>query len=116
MSVELNHVIFRAKDKWASARFLAGILGIEAGPEWGRFVPVCVANGVTIDFSDTPTRLNSIMHFSSVRPNSTAPLRASGTRSVYSILTLTAMDVAKSIICMAVAASISRIQTAICWK
>ena len=54
MAVELNHVIFRAKDKWASARFLAGILGIEAGPEWGRFVPVRVANGVTIDFADTP--------------------------------------------------------------
>jgi hypothetical protein len=46
MAVELNHVIFRAKDKWASARFLAGILGIEAGPECGRFVPVRVANGV----------------------------------------------------------------------
>jgi catechol 2,3-dioxygenase-like lactoylglutathione lyase family enzyme len=52
MAVELNHVIFRAKDKWASARFLAGILGIEAGPEWGRFVPVRVA-GVTLDFADT---------------------------------------------------------------
>jgi len=54
MAVEINHVIFRAKDKWASARFLAGILGIEAGPEWGRFVPVRVANGVTLDFADTP--------------------------------------------------------------
>jgi len=53
MAVELNHLIFRAKDKWASARFLAGILGIEAGPEWGRFVPVRVANGVTLDFADT---------------------------------------------------------------
>ena len=53
MAVELNHLIFRVKDKWASARFLAGILGIEAGPEWGRFVPVRLANGVTIDFADT---------------------------------------------------------------
>jgi catechol 2,3-dioxygenase-like lactoylglutathione lyase family enzyme len=53
MAVELNHLIFRAKDKWASARFLAGILGIEAGPEWGRFVPVRLANGVTLDFADT---------------------------------------------------------------
>ena len=62
MAVQLNHVIFRAKDKWASARFLAGILGIEAGPEWGRFVPVRVANGVTLDFADTaepnPARLD----------------------------------------------------------
>jgi len=54
MAVELNHLIFRAKNKWASARFLAGILGIEVGPEWGRFVPVRLANGVTLDFADAP--------------------------------------------------------------
>lgn len=40
MTVELNHTIIPAKDKGASAKFLAGILGLEAGPEWSRFVPV----------------------------------------------------------------------------
>ena len=52
MSVELNHTIIPAKDKWASAKFLADILNLEAGPEWGHFVPVKTDNGVTLDFSD----------------------------------------------------------------
>ena len=47
MSVELNHTIIPAKDKWVSAKFLADILNLEAGPEWGHFVPVETANGVT---------------------------------------------------------------------
>src|SRR5712691_9888218 len=50
MSVELNHTIIAAKDKWVSAKFLADILNLEAGPEWGHFVPVKTANGVTLDF------------------------------------------------------------------
>ena len=53
MTVELNHTIIPAKDKWASAKFLADILNLEAGPEWGHFVPVKSENGVTLDFSDS---------------------------------------------------------------
>jgi catechol 2,3-dioxygenase-like lactoylglutathione lyase family enzyme len=52
MSIELNHIIVPAKDRWASARFLARILGLEAGPAWGPFVPVRTSNGVTLDFQD----------------------------------------------------------------
>lgn len=52
MAVELNHTIIPAKDKWESAKFLAGILGLEAGPEWSHFVPVRTSNGVTLDFAD----------------------------------------------------------------
>ena len=52
MTVELNHTIIPATDKWKSAKFLAGILGLEAGPEWSRFVPVRTGNGVTLDFAD----------------------------------------------------------------
>src|ERR1700746_3549698 len=50
VSVELNHTIIPAKDKWVSAKFLGDILNLEAGPEWGHFVPVKTANGVTLDF------------------------------------------------------------------
>jgi hypothetical protein len=40
MSVELNHTIVPAKDKWVSAKFLADILNLEAGPEWAyKFAP-----------------------------------------------------------------------------
>jgi catechol 2,3-dioxygenase-like lactoylglutathione lyase family enzyme len=52
VSVELNHTIVHATDKQASAEFLAGILGLEAGPPWGPFYPVKVANGVELDFTD----------------------------------------------------------------
>ena len=50
MSVELNHTIIPANDKWVSAKFLADILNLEAGPEWGHFVPVKTAIGMTLDF------------------------------------------------------------------
>lgn len=50
MAVDLNHTIIPAKDKWQSAKFLADILDLEAGPEWGHFVPIKTANGVTLDF------------------------------------------------------------------
>jgi catechol 2,3-dioxygenase-like lactoylglutathione lyase family enzyme len=52
MSVELNHTIIPARDKWASAKFLADILNLEAGPQWGHFVPVRTSNGVTLDFDE----------------------------------------------------------------
>ena len=54
MSVELNHTIVFARDNRASAEFLAGILGLEVGTEWGPFVPVATANGVTLDFAGVP--------------------------------------------------------------
>jgi catechol 2,3-dioxygenase-like lactoylglutathione lyase family enzyme len=50
---ELNHIIIPAHDKLASARFLADILGVKPDPQWGPFVPVRTANGVTLDFVDS---------------------------------------------------------------
>jgi catechol 2,3-dioxygenase-like lactoylglutathione lyase family enzyme len=52
MPAELYHTIILATDKWASAKFLAAILGLEVGPEWGPFAPVRLANGVTLDFAE----------------------------------------------------------------
>ena len=52
MPEELNHTIVPAANKWASAKFLAAILGLEAGPEWSHFVPIRLANGVTLDFAE----------------------------------------------------------------
>lgn len=49
----LNHIIVPAHDKDASARFLADLLGVEAGPQWGPFRPVQTGNGVTLDFVDS---------------------------------------------------------------
>ena len=54
MSIELNHTIVGATDKHASARFIAGILGLSAGADSGPFAPVRLANGVTLDYMDRP--------------------------------------------------------------
>jgi catechol 2,3-dioxygenase-like lactoylglutathione lyase family enzyme len=53
MPVELNHTIVAARDKRASAEFLATILGLEVGPQFGPFLPVETSNGVTLDFRDS---------------------------------------------------------------
>jgi hypothetical protein len=84
MSVELNHLIIPAREKWASAEFLAAILALQAGPEWGPFVPVRVSNGVTLDFVDAGDRrfhphhcafLVSEGEFDALRICSPAPFR-----------------------------------------
>jgi catechol 2,3-dioxygenase-like lactoylglutathione lyase family enzyme len=50
MPAELNHTIVPARDPRASAQFLAGILGLEAGPPVSHFIPVTLANQVTLDY------------------------------------------------------------------
>ncbi|MBV8084859.1 MAG: VOC family protein [Chloroflexi bacterium] len=52
--MELNHIFVPCTDQWRSARFLAGILGVEAGPMWTHFVPVRTTNGVTLDYVMQP--------------------------------------------------------------
>lgn len=53
MTVQLNHTIVAAHDSHASADFLAGLLGLEVGADYGPFVPVGIPNGVTLDYKDT---------------------------------------------------------------
>ncbi|MFJ3303278.1 VOC family protein [Streptomyces sp. NPDC086549] len=53
MTVRLNHTIVAAHDNHASARFLAGLLGLEVAPDFGPFVPVEIPNGVTLDYMET---------------------------------------------------------------
>lgn len=53
MPVELNHTIVFAKDRTASAEFLAHILGLEVGPPFGPFLPINTGNGVTLDYAST---------------------------------------------------------------
>ncbi|MGW3955465.1 VOC family protein [Streptomyces sp. NPDC004752] len=53
MTVNLNHTIVAARDKQASAKFLADILGLRVSPDFGPFAPVEIPNGVTLDFMET---------------------------------------------------------------
>ncbi|MFD7908126.1 VOC family protein [Kitasatospora sp. NPDC059747] len=63
MPVELNHTIVHARDNRESAEFLAGILGLEVGPEWGPFIPVATSNGVTLDFASVPEESITMQHY-----------------------------------------------------
>ena len=53
MAVHLNHTIVFARDKHASADFLAEILGLADPKPAGPFVEVRVDNDVSLDFADT---------------------------------------------------------------
>ena len=50
MAIQLNHTIVPASDPLASARFLAGILGLEVSPPVAHFTPVTLSNHVTLDY------------------------------------------------------------------
>jgi len=50
MSIKLDHTIVRSKDKNASAKFLAEILGLDAPTAFGIFLEVRLDNDVTLDF------------------------------------------------------------------
>ena len=53
MSVELNHTIVAARDRQASATFLAHVLGLAAPKPFGPFMVVETANGVSLDYADS---------------------------------------------------------------
>ncbi|MET9625089.1 MULTISPECIES: VOC family protein [unclassified Streptomyces] len=68
MAIELNHTVVHSRDKQASARFLAGILGVEVGAPFGPFVPVDLDNRVTLDFYEDPELTLVPQHFAFLVP------------------------------------------------
>tara|TARA_R110002049_G_scaffold140930_4_gene302273 strand:- start:585 stop:965 length:381 start_codon:yes stop_codon:yes gene_type:complete len=57
MTIRINHILLPARDKDASARFLADILGCEvsdksAGAPSGRFAVIRLDDGSTLDFAE----------------------------------------------------------------
>ncbi|NXY92972.1 VOC family protein [Streptomyces sp. BR123] len=63
MSAMLNHTIVHSLNNRESAEFLAGVLGLEVGTEWGPFIPVETANGVTLDFATVPAESITPQHY-----------------------------------------------------
>ncbi|MQA12368.1 MAG: VOC family protein [Pseudonocardiaceae bacterium] len=53
MPVQLNHTIVWARDKQASASFLAEILGLPTPVPFGPFMAVQTDNELTLDYADT---------------------------------------------------------------
>lgn len=68
VSVELNHLIVTALDNRASAEFLANILDLKVGNEWGPFVPVETSNGVRLDFATIPQDDMALQHYAFLVP------------------------------------------------
>jgi catechol 2,3-dioxygenase-like lactoylglutathione lyase family enzyme len=54
MAVQLNHTIVAARDRHASAAFLADVLGLPPPTTYGPFAVVELANAVSMDFMDDP--------------------------------------------------------------
>jgi catechol 2,3-dioxygenase-like lactoylglutathione lyase family enzyme len=52
VSVSLNHTIVAARDKQASAEFLADVLGLAPPTAFGPFAVVRLDNDVSLDFLD----------------------------------------------------------------
>ncbi|MBM7055159.1 VOC family protein [Streptomyces durocortorensis] len=63
MSVELNHTIVHCKDNRESAAFFADLLDLTVGEQWGPFIPVVLANSVTLDFATIPAASITPQHY-----------------------------------------------------
>jgi catechol 2,3-dioxygenase-like lactoylglutathione lyase family enzyme len=57
MAIDFNHTILSARDKKASADFLAGILGLPAPRRWGPFYMVATDNGANLDYMNTESEI-----------------------------------------------------------
>lgn len=62
MSVELNHTIVHARDRQASAAFVAEILGLPKPEPFSHFLVVRTANGVSLHFLETDEEIQ-IQHY-----------------------------------------------------
>lgn len=68
MTADLNHTVVHARDRQASAEFLAGILGLEVGEPFGPFIPVETGNGVTLDFYQSVDQPIASQHYAFLVP------------------------------------------------
>jgi catechol 2,3-dioxygenase-like lactoylglutathione lyase family enzyme len=63
MTIDLDHTIVPSRNKVASAKLLAELLGVSWAPSGiGLFAPVYVNDGLTLDFIDTEEEF-PIYHF-----------------------------------------------------
>ncbi|KUJ67083.1 glyoxalase, partial [Streptomyces albus subsp. albus] len=57
------HTLVHCKDNRASAEFFADLLDLTVGEEWGPFIPVVLANNVTLDFATIPAASITPQHY-----------------------------------------------------
>ena len=68
MPARLDHTIVPARDRHASATFVAAMLGLSPPRMVGRFAAVTLGNGVTLDYADAEEPFDS-MHYAFAVPN-----------------------------------------------
>ena len=54
MAIQLDHVIVPSRQRLASAKLLADLLGVPWEESRGEFTPVYVNDSLTVDFADRP--------------------------------------------------------------
>jgi hypothetical protein len=50
MSIEFNHTLVHARDTWAAAREVGGLLGLAEPASYGPFAVLQLDNGASLDF------------------------------------------------------------------
>ncbi|WP_457028611.1 VOC family protein [Kitasatospora sp. P5_F3] len=68
-AVQLNHTVVHATDRRLSAEFLAEILGLRVSAPLGPFLPVDLANGVTLDYYETRDQPIQPQHYAFLVPD-----------------------------------------------
>jgi catechol 2,3-dioxygenase-like lactoylglutathione lyase family enzyme len=63
MTIRFNHTIVHSRDKVASARFLADILGVGAPKPFGHFQVVELDDGASLDFFDAGEMKFDTQHY-----------------------------------------------------
>lgn len=59
MPARLDHTIVHARDRFASARFLAELIGEPEPTAFGPFASLPLDGGVTLDYLDAPAEITS---------------------------------------------------------
>jgi catechol 2,3-dioxygenase-like lactoylglutathione lyase family enzyme len=62
MTATLDHMIVFARDRTASAAYLADMLGAPAPTQAGHFTQVLMENGLTVDFMETSDNV-AVQHY-----------------------------------------------------
>ncbi|MFD4999661.1 VOC family protein [Streptomyces buecherae] len=65
----LNHTAVYARDRRASAEFLAMVLGLAVGAPFGPFLPVDLGNGVTLDYYEMRDEPIQPQHYAFLVPD-----------------------------------------------
>ena len=59
MTIDFNHTLVHAKDTWAAAREVAGVLGLAEPTSYGPFAVLQFDNGATLDFIEDTAEIKA---------------------------------------------------------